>query len=49
MKRLSQRLRGDVLESLASPAETPSLKGRIAGWLVKAPQADGRAPVGAPR
>ncbi len=45
VKRLSQRLRGDVLESLAPPAGTPSLKGRIAAWLVKSPQIDGRAPV----
>jgi len=49
VKRLSQRLRGDVLQSLAPAAETPSLKRRIAGWLAKSSPANGRAPAGAQR
>jgi DNA-binding SARP family transcriptional activator len=49
VKRLSQRLRGDVLESLASLAETSSLKWRIVGLPVQASHIDGRAPVGARR
>jgi DNA-binding SARP family transcriptional activator len=49
VKRLSQRLRGDVLQSLGPPAATPSLKGRISHWLVRSPQVEGRSPVGAQR
>jgi len=49
VKRLSQRLRGNVLQSLAPPAGTPSLKGRIAAWLVKSPEIDERAAAGAQR
>jgi len=49
VKRLSQRLRGDVLQSLGPAAETPSLKRRIVGWLAKSSPANGRAPAGAQR
>jgi DNA-binding SARP family transcriptional activator len=43
VKRLSRRLRGHVLESLVPPAESASLKGRIAAWLVRSSDTDGRA------
>jgi hypothetical protein len=40
VERLSRRLKGDVIESLAPYAE-PSWRGRITGWVGRSPQGGG--------
>jgi DNA-binding SARP family transcriptional activator len=44
VERLSRRLKGDVIQSLAPSAE-PSLRGRIAGWVGRLPQPGGQVEV----
>jgi DNA-binding SARP family transcriptional activator len=43
VERLSRRLGGDVIESLAPYAEEPWLPGRIAGWVGHFPEGGGQA------